>query len=73
MSLLLASLLLLQGLEIYAQSRPISIRSTGNPILPDGSYFSADPGPLAVNNTLYILAGHGDALQNDNSFIINDW
>lgn len=69
----LASILLLQSLRVYAQSDPVSINSTGNPILADGSYFSADPGPLVVNNTLYFLAGHDAAPQDDNNFVINEW
>ncbi|KAJ4355269.1 hypothetical protein N0V95_003099 [Ascochyta clinopodiicola] len=73
MSYILASLLLLHSLGVHAQSQPTSIRSTGNPILADGSYFSADPAPLVVNNTLYILAGHDAAPENENSFIINEW
>ncbi|KZM27972.1 uncharacterized protein EKO05_0000693 [Ascochyta rabiei] len=69
----LASLLLSHSLGVNARSQPIPIRSTGNPILADGSYFSADPAPLVVNNTLYILAGHDAAPENENSFIINEW
>ncbi|KAH6642817.1 glycosyl hydrolase family 43 protein [Boeremia exigua] len=61
------------ALTVVAQRQPTTIKSQGNPILADGSYFSADPGPLVVNNTLYILAGHDAAPQNDNSFIINEW
>lgn len=70
---LFASALCLRGLGVNAQSQPISVSTTGNPILADGSYFSADPGPLVVNDTLYILAGHDAAPQDDNSFVINEW
>lgn len=68
---LFASALL--SLGVNTQSQSTTIKSTGNPILADGSFFSADPGPLVVNNTLYILAGHDAAPENDNSFIINEW
>ncbi|OJD29364.1 glycosyl hydrolase family 43 [Diplodia corticola] len=66
------SLLLLHAAAALAQD-PITFKSTGNPILADGSYYSADPAPLVVNNTLYILAGHDEAPADDNSFVINEW
>ncbi|KAH7397427.1 glycosyl hydrolase family 43 protein [Pyrenochaeta sp. MPI-SDFR-AT-0127] len=69
----IAAVLLLQCLGVAAQSQPVTIQSTGNPILADGSYFSADPAPFVVNNTLYILAGRDAAPQNENNFIINEW
>jgi len=47
--------------------------STGNPILADGSYYSADPAPLVVNNTLYIWAGRDEAPVGTNNFIMNEW
>lgn len=69
----LAIAVALRGFRVNAQSQPITFKSAGNPILANGSYFSADPGPLVVNNTLYILAGHDAAPQDDNSFTINEW
>ncbi|KAF1952239.1 glycosyl hydrolase family 43 protein [Byssothecium circinans] len=51
----------------------ITFTSTGNPILADGSYYSADPAPLVVNDTLYILAGRDNAGENNNNFVINEW
>ncbi|KAJ9144232.1 Glycoside hydrolase family 43 [Pleurostoma richardsiae] len=66
-------LLLVQGLVAAAQNQSIVFRSDGNPILADGSYYSADPGPIVVNNTLYIVAGHDTADPNENAFVINDW
>lgn len=70
---MLPLLLLLQGVAVTAQSTPITFESTGNPILANGSYYSADPAPLVVNNTLYILAGHDEAPVDQNAFIINEW
>jgi hypothetical protein len=49
------------------------IHSTGNPILSDGSYYSTDPAPLVVGDTLYILAGRDEAPPNVNNFIMNEW
>uniref|UniRef100_L2G207 Xylosidase arabinosidase n=1 Tax=Colletotrichum fructicola (strain Nara gc5) TaxID=1213859 RepID=L2G207_COLFN len=62
--------LLLQGLLVAAQT---TITSTGNPIIADGSYYSADPAPLVVNNTVYILSGRDQAPANQNTFAINEW
>jgi Glycosyl hydrolases family 43 len=50
-----------------------SIHGKGNPILGDGSYYSADPAPIVVGNTLYIIAGHDEAPPGVNDFIMNDW
>ncbi|KAI3394494.1 hypothetical protein diail_2628 [Diaporthe ilicicola] len=59
---------------------PIEVRqttntftSTGNPILADGSIYSADPAPLVVNDTVYIVAGRDEAGPDENSFIMNQW
>ena len=41
--------------------RPQVIHSSGNPILSDGSYYSADPAPMVAGDTLYILAGRDEA------------
>ena len=62
---------LFQAAVVLAAS--ISFQSTGNPILADGSYYTADPAPLAFNNTLYIITGHDTAGPTTNSFIMNDW
>ncbi|KAH6892323.1 glycosyl hydrolase [Thelonectria olida] len=67
-----ALLLLLQGLSAFAAD-PFTFTSTGNPILADGSYYSADPAPLVVNDTLYILSGRDEAPQDDNSFVMSEW
>ncbi|KAF7594598.1 hypothetical protein BBP40_008865 [Aspergillus hancockii] len=52
---------------------PLSFTSKGNPILSDGSWYSADPAPLVVNNTLYIITGRDSAATNENAFVMNQW
>ncbi|MGI5521486.1 family 43 glycosylhydrolase [Micromonospora sp. CA-259024] len=57
--------------------------NTVNPILGDGSYYSADPAPVVVpagapgNDTgqdqLYIYTGHDQAGPSTNDFIMNEW
>jgi hypothetical protein len=47
--------------------------STGNPILADGSIYSADPAPLVINETVYILSGQDKAGATENNFIMNEW
>ncbi|KAF2179355.1 glycoside hydrolase family 43 protein [Zopfia rhizophila CBS 207.26] len=67
------STLVLHALATLAQPRGTTFQSIGNPILADGSYYSADPAPLVVNNTLYILAGRDEAPPDQNNFIMNEW
>ena len=52
---------------------PEAIVSKGNPILADGLYYSTDPAPLVVGDTLYILAGRDEAPPDVNDFIMNEW
>ncbi|WP_435738638.1 family 43 glycosylhydrolase [Cellulosimicrobium sp. PMB13] len=62
---------------------PYTFTSTENPILDDGSYYSADPAPLVVpagapgNDTaedqLYVYTGHDEAGPRQNDFIMNEW
>ncbi len=52
---------------------PQIVHSRGNPILSDGSYYSADPAPIVVGDTLYILAGRDEAPPNRNDFVMNEW
>ncbi|MBE1489391.1 family 43 glycosylhydrolase [Plantactinospora soyae] len=57
--------------------------NTRNPILGDGSYYSADPAPLVVpagapgnpgdRDELYIYTGHDEAGPSTNDFIMNEW
>jgi len=49
------------------------IHGAGNPILSDGSYYSADPAPVVAGDTLYILAGRDEAPPNRNDFVMNEW
>lgn len=53
--------------------RPVEVVAPHNPILSDGSAYSADPAPIVVGDTLYILAGHDEAAPDQNDFIMNDW
>lgn len=53
--------------------QPVMLHSAGNPILSDGSSYSADPAPLVVGDTLYILAGRDEAPSGVNDFIMNEW
>ena len=48
------------GMAFSAQAATATrtFHSEGNPILGDGTYFSADAAPLSVNGKLYIYAGH---------------
>ena len=60
----------------HAQSAvptPQIVHSRGNPILSDGSYYSADPAPIVVGDTLYILAGRDEVPPNRNDFVMNEW
>lgn len=50
-----------------------SFESPGNPILGDGSFYSADPAPFVVDDTVYILSGRDEADSGTNSFIMNEW
>jgi hypothetical protein len=52
---------------------PFSFTSTGNPILSNGSWYSADPAPLVVNETLYIITGCDGAAADENAFVMNQW
>lgn len=66
-----------------AAAEPYTFTSTENPILGDGSYYSADPAPLVVpagapgNTTdedqLYVYTGHDEAGPARNDFIMNEW
>lgn len=47
--------------------------ATENPIIGDGSVYSADPSLLADGDTLYIHAGRDQAGTTTNDFIMNEW
>ncbi|KAI0431997.1 glycosyl hydrolase [Xylaria sp. FL1042] len=55
------------------QRQTIDFQSTGNPILADGSYYSADPAPIVVNGTVYVVSGRDQAGATENNFVINQW
>lgn len=55
------------------QSSSVTFVSDGNPILSDGSIYSADPAPIVVNDTIYIFSGRDEAPADDNSFVMNEW
>jgi hypothetical protein len=74
----------LAGLATPAQAADsYTFTNTTNPILGDGSYYSADPAPIVVpagapgNDTggdqLYIYTGHDEAGPSTNDFIMNEW
>jgi hypothetical protein len=65
--------LLVSSVVAAQEPQPRVIHSAGNPILSDGSYYSTDPAPLVVGDTLYILAGRDEAPPNVNDFIMNEW
>ncbi|MGK9148109.1 family 43 glycosylhydrolase [Plantibacter flavus] len=47
--------------------------ATENPIIGDGSVYSADPATLVVDDELYIYAGRDEAGPTTNDFIMNEW
>lgn len=67
----LAGLLVLPS-ATHAQEST-TFESPGNPILGDGSVYSADPAPLVINDTLYILSGRDEADASTNAFVIKEW
>lgn len=44
-----------------------------NPLIADGSYYSADPAPLVVGEELYVVAGRDEAPPDVNDFIMREW
>jgi len=53
--------------------QPIAVHAPGNPILADGQYYSTDPAPVVVGDTLWILAGRDEAPADVNDFIMGEW
>ncbi|URQ80613.1 family 43 glycosylhydrolase [Xanthomonas oryzae pv. oryzae] len=49
------------------------LHAPGNPILADGSEYSADPAPLVADGKLYIIAGRDTAAPNLNAFVMPGW
>jgi hypothetical protein len=56
---------------LAAESR--TFVNTVNPILGDGSYYSADPAPLVADGQLHIYTGHDEAGPAVNDFVMNEW
>jgi hypothetical protein len=54
-------------------AQPIAVHAPGNPILADGRYYSTDPAPVVVGDTMWILAGRDEAPADVNDFIMNEW
>ncbi|WP_448630996.1 family 43 glycosylhydrolase [Cellulomonas soli] len=52
---------------------PVPVHSAGNPILADGSYYSADAAPLVVDDTLYVYTGHDEAAEQQAGFEMHDY
>lgn len=49
------------------------LQAPGNPILADGSTYSADPAPLVADGKLYIIAGRDSAAPDQNAFVMSGW
>jgi hypothetical protein len=52
---------------------PIHVRPKYNPIISDGSLYSADPAPLVANNTFYIISGRDEAPRDSTDFRMMSW
>ena len=53
------------------QLRSLSV--PGNPLIADGSVYSADPAPLVVDGKFYIVSGRDEAAPDQNDFIMREW
>src|ERR1051325_9320118 len=70
----LGGCLLAASLGLAAQTAPPRrIHAAGNPIMADGTYYSADPAPLVADGKLHILAGRDEAPADVNDFIMKEW
>ncbi|KAA9084120.1 OmpL47-type beta-barrel domain-containing protein [Microbacterium radiodurans] len=58
---------------LVAAAPPLAAVALDNPILGDGSVYSADPATLVVDDTLYVYAGRDEADPTTNDFIMNEW
>lgn len=58
----------LVGLHAASQEPTRAFHSAGNPILADGSYFSADAAPLSADGTLYIYFGNDEPPEEEGWF-----
>jgi hypothetical protein len=64
---------LIAGLNSVGTPAGPAVRTPHNPILSDERYFSADPAPFVVGDTLFILAGRNEAPPRVNDFVMNGW
>lgn len=69
---LTAATAVLASLLTVAATAP-AVAATQNPIIGDGSVYSADPATLVVDDELYIYAGRDEAGPTTNDFIMNEW
>ncbi|TQJ30843.1 family 43 glycosylhydrolase [Microbacterium sp. SLBN-146] len=61
------------GILLASLAQAPAMAATENPIISDGSVYSADPTLLAVDDTLYLHAGRDEAGPTTNDFIMNEW
>ncbi|BEL03411.1 hypothetical protein Q0Z83_016020 [Actinoplanes sichuanensis] len=71
--LVAAGLLLVAPAAPARAADPYTFTRTVNPILADGSYYSADPAPLVADGQLHIYTGHDEAGPAVNDFVMNEW
>ncbi|MER7282854.1 family 43 glycosylhydrolase [Dactylosporangium sp. NPDC000244] len=71
--IVLAGLLVSPAGPAQAADTSYTFTHQGNPILADGSYYSADPAPLVAGDDLYIYTGHDQAGPTTNDFQMNEW
>ncbi|MGN6270216.1 MAG: family 43 glycosylhydrolase [Sphingomonas sp.] len=69
----LAALLAAGPAASAPQSAGRAVHAPGNPILADGDYYSTDPAPIVIGDTLWVLAGRDEAPPGINDFIMNEW
>ena len=62
---------LMGGLLALAPASPAA--ALPNPLIGDGSVYSADPATLVADDTLYVYAGRDEADATTNDFIMNEW
>ncbi|GAA0481716.1 hypothetical protein Ade02nite_57240 [Paractinoplanes deccanensis] len=71
--LVAAGMLLAAPAAAAQAAEPRTFTHAGNPILADGSYYSADPAPLVADGQLYLYTGHDEAGPAVNDFVMNEW
>ncbi|WP_433364956.1 OmpL47-type beta-barrel domain-containing protein [Actinoplanes sp. CA-142083] len=71
--MVVAGLLVAPATAALAATDPYTFTHVGNPILADGTYYSADPAPLVADDQLYIYTGHDEAGPTTNDFQMNEW